>query len=72
MKARHICNNLQVVYNSVSFYLSFYTVAMCQKSKLVVAPDLVAEIEAEMKTSMWVQTLKWLAIYNMTLHCIYN
>ena len=53
MKVRHICNNLQVVYNSVSFYLtSFYTVAMCQKSKLVVAPDLVAEIKAEMKTSM--------------------
>ena len=52
MKAWHICNNLQVVYNSVSQFLSQFLYCMCQKSKLIVAPDLVAEIKAEMKTYM--------------------
>ena len=47
------------MHNTISpFYtLSFHATLLfsfyiCQKLKLIVAPDLVAEIEAEMKTSM--------------------
>ena len=48
MKAWHICNNLKVVYDSVSYYLGFYV----KSRQKLIAPDLVVEIEAEMKTSM--------------------